>query len=353
MSDKAVDLRLWSDIDTDQILSLFRSELGDHVASYPDYFDWLYCRNPAGRGTICCGQLTDGTVVAFYAVVPIPVICRGTSVVGSLSLQTLTHSDFRGQGLFPRCAEIVYNELKKTGVALTYGFPNQNSYRGFVQKLAFADIGRASLLIRPYDPLALLSSRFAAVQKLNFGHLDRAIIRGVLKKPKQSIKVESISSFEGLPVGRLDEKVKLVLDTDIDWLNWRYLEIPRREYRLVAAGDTNGWLGVAVFRITTWDDVKIGTLNDLFLAPNCGFEVLESLMHQVFSECEENGCAATLCLVSPGSGRFELLKHAGFWLVPSRFEPQPFPVILRGHTVEVSDITIADMEVSFGIYDVF
>jgi hypothetical protein len=48
-----------------------------------------------------------------------------------------------------------------------------------------------------------------------------------------------------------------------------------------------------------------------------------------------------------------MLKRAGFLIVPSLFEPQPFPVILKGHTVAIEGVTVADMEVSFGTYDVF
>ncbi len=353
MADKEIVFRLWEDADESQILELFLRGYGDMEIAYADYFDWEYRRNPAGRATIGCGLTPDGRVVTALAVVPTPVRFRGTLMTAGMLVNGVTLPDFRGRNLFPRCSNLVCEVLGQAGIALSYGLPNPNSYPGLTRKVGYADIGRACLLIRPYEPAALLSARFPAARRLGLGGLDTALVRGLLKKPRQKVAVRTASSFDELPMANLREDVKLAVETDVAWLNWRYIDIPRRRYHLVVAGERDDTRGVAVYRIADWNNVRIGTVNDLFLSPDCGPDVVESLMSHVFGECEASRCAATFCLVSPSSRKLEMLKRAGFWGVPSRFEPQPFSVILRGHTVSTSDITVADMEVSFGIYDIF
>lgn len=346
--------RLWNDADEGQILALVRRNYGDLDPAHSDYFDWEYRRNPLGRATSACGLLEDGTVVSFLAAVPVPVVFNGKAMTGAVLVNGQTHPDFRGQNLFSQCGKTVCRALKEAGVALSYGLPNPNSFPSLTRKIGYTDIGRACLLIRPHDPGALLSSRFPAARRLVGSGVGRAFFRAFLRKPRPEVAVTAISSFNDIPMADLREQAGLTVDnTSIDWLNWRYIGVPRRPYRLIVAGDASHPLGVAVYRITSWDSVRIGTVNDLFLPKHCSPDSVDSLMSHVFSNCEASGCAATFCVMSPASRKLTLLKRAGFWVVPSRFEPQPFSVILQGHSVSISGVSVDDMEVSFGTYDIF
>ncbi len=349
-----VMFRLWNDADEDQILALVRRNYGDIDPSHSEYFDWEYRRNPLGRAISACGLLEDGTVVSFLAAVPVPVVFKGRSMTGAVLVNGQTHPDFRRQNLFPECGKTVCRALKEAGVALSYGVPNPNSFPSLTRKIGYTDIGRACLLIRPHDPATLLTTRFPAARWLGTGGVGRALFRVFLRKPRPKVAVTGIASFNGLSMAGLSEQAKLAVDNaDIDWLNWRYVGVPRRPYRLIVAGDASHPFGVAVYRITEWDNVRIGTVNDVFLPKDCSSDAMDSLMRHIFDDCEANGCAMTLCVVSPSSRKLQLLKRAGMWVVPSRFEPQPFSIILQGHTVSISGVSVDDMEVSFGAYDIF
>jgi len=82
-------------------------------------------------------------------------------------------------------------------------------------------------------------------------------------------------------------------------------------------------------------------------------DAVESILAHILGECEHGGCAATFCLVTPSSRKEHMLKRHGLLAVPRRLEPQPFPAILRGHSVSIEGITVKEMAVSFGAYDVF
>lgn len=77
----------------------------------------------------------SGEPAAFYGVFPYPVNYYGKIILAAQSGDTMTHPNHTGKGLFTTLAKMTYDLCKKEGVAFVFGFPNQNSYPGFVKKL--------------------------------------------------------------------------------------------------------------------------------------------------------------------------------------------------------------------------
>ncbi|GAB4330678.1 MAG: hypothetical protein Kow0099_01360 [Candidatus Abyssubacteria bacterium] len=332
---------------------MVRLNYGEVDTSFGEYFDWEYRRNPEGRATIGCAVAPDGTVCSVLAAVPVPVLFDGRRATAAVLVNGLTHPDYRRLRLFPGVGALVCEDLKRRGVAFSYGLPNPNSYPDLTGKMGYGDIGRACLLIRPHRLSALLSARYSSGFFERLRGLDGFFVRAVAGNARARLSVEEKSSFEGLPLGRLRGDFRINPAMEEGWLTWRYLDIPRRRYRIIATGRDGATNAVAVYRISIWDRLKIGTVNDLFLSADADEDMVEALMSRVFAECEREGCAATFCLVSPGSLKLGMLKRAGFVVVPPRFEPQPFAVIWQGHTAPISDIGVSDFDVSFGMYDIF
>lgn len=74
---------------------------------------------------------------AFYGVFPIQVEINGQKIVAAQSGDTMTHPNHRGKGLFITLAKMTYDLAKELGVEFVFGFPNDNSYPGFVNKLSW------------------------------------------------------------------------------------------------------------------------------------------------------------------------------------------------------------------------
>lgn len=104
------------------------------------FLRWLYVENPHGQvfGT---DAVVDGVVVAHYACVPALVRVRGRANVRALlSLNTATHPDHQGKGLFTRLASDTYERAAADGFEVVFGVANQNSIGGFSRKLGFQDV---------------------------------------------------------------------------------------------------------------------------------------------------------------------------------------------------------------------
>jgi GNAT superfamily N-acetyltransferase len=124
------------------------------------YLKWLYRQNPDGV-FIGADALHGERLAAHYACIPIHARLHGSPVRMLLSLNTATHPDYQGRGLFTRLAELTYEIGARHGFAGVVGIANANSTPGFVRKLGFqlvtplrAMIGVGSLGL---DPVAVRS----------------------------------------------------------------------------------------------------------------------------------------------------------------------------------------------------
>lgn len=109
------------------------------------YLTWLYGSNPAGPA-IGFDAWSGDRLAAHYVCVPVDAVASGRPMRVMLSLNTATHPDFQGQGLFTRLAEATYTLGAQQGVEAVYGVANANSTPGFLRKLGFT-------LVRPLDAL--------------------------------------------------------------------------------------------------------------------------------------------------------------------------------------------------------
>jgi hypothetical protein len=110
---------------------------------YPSlsYLNWLYYENP--RGSVCGYDAFDGDVlVAHYACIPIKI--DGYKFNSLLSLNTATHPNYQGRGLFKVLATKTF-EIASSTFANVIGVANSKSVGGFVKHLGFDAIGNLEL----------------------------------------------------------------------------------------------------------------------------------------------------------------------------------------------------------------
>jgi GNAT superfamily N-acetyltransferase len=110
------------------------------------YLQWLYAANPAGP--VVGFDAWDGDrLAAHYACVPARMRWDAVPRRALLSLNTATHPDYQGQGLFTKLAEATYAAAAEAGFALVHGVANANSTPGFVKKLGFHLVGPLDSLV--------------------------------------------------------------------------------------------------------------------------------------------------------------------------------------------------------------
>lgn len=135
-------------------------------AKYIGYFAYNKARQP----------------VAFYGVIPTLLWHEGKSIIAAQSADTMTHPDYRGLGLFVKLANHTYTLCKLEGVRLVFGFPNQNSLPGFMNKLNW----HSNELMERFEvpvkglPLERLSNKFTSLKAAYLRYQQR-LLKSYLK----------------------------------------------------------------------------------------------------------------------------------------------------------------------------
>ena len=75
--------------------------------------------------------------IAFYGVIPCFIKSGDEIILSAQSADTMTHPEYRNRGLFVELALITFQLCRELNVRLLFGFPNQNSLPGFVNKLGW------------------------------------------------------------------------------------------------------------------------------------------------------------------------------------------------------------------------
>lgn len=229
----ALEYKPYKDGDETQILDLFKASFGVDLS--PAFWRWRQLENPAGGPWT--EMVWDGDRLAgHYAVSAANMSINGEATPACLSMTTMVHPDYRGQGIFEKSAESIYARLAAAGVRLVYGFPNVNSHRPFIQKLAWTDICDT-----PMFKVAVSQTTPAAL----------------------SPSVEEVFEFDAR-FDRLWDRVKgthaIWNWRDSEMLSWRFLKNPINKYRVgvVSNGsEINGYVVVKQYQSTGLDIVDI------------------------------------------------------------------------------------------------
>jgi len=124
-----------------------------HAAVYgktvaPGFFARKYDTGFAGAkhvGYLAYDQ--QGFPIAFYAVIPCFMRFDDGIVLSAQSADTMTHPQYRNKGLFVELAQMTFQLCRSMGIALVFGFPNQNSLPGFLNKLGWVMTERMDCFI--------------------------------------------------------------------------------------------------------------------------------------------------------------------------------------------------------------
>lgn len=163
-----------SDTNLKDLLFLYK-----HAFNENESFDFLKKK----YDTSCFGLKNIGFIAysnknepaAYYGVFPVKAQFNGKEILVAQSGDTMTHPNHRGKGLFITLAKKTYDLAKESGVEFIFGFPNDNSYPGFVNKLGwnhYSNINNYKLLTKslPFEKVAKKFSFFNSYYKLFVNH---------------------------------------------------------------------------------------------------------------------------------------------------------------------------------------
>ncbi|MFC1888814.1 GNAT family N-acetyltransferase [Thermodesulfobacteriota bacterium] len=333
--------RRFRDGDEERLIGLTRSSTGKTLSI--DQWRWLLDRGPGGKGIFRIGD-HDGRAVGQYVILPQRMVIDDREVLGAESLETMTHPDYRKQGMFVTLAKEVYADSAETGVSMVYGFPNTQSHHGFVNRLGFSYFMvpihvrplQAGRLVRSKVPLGRIGEALGGIGQWIY---DRLLSASRMKKTG-NYRIGRADGIDGA-FDDLWERSKGLFPNmvvrDRAYLSWRFEEKPKAGYGILTAREVGGALAAYVItRTFDKDGVRQGHIVDLLCAPD-RIEALTPLLSEALESLRGEGAEAAACMLLRGSPYFRVIRRLGFLAAP-----KSLPFIIRSNRPEVDPSGLED-----------
>jgi GNAT superfamily N-acetyltransferase len=144
----SIEVRAFAPADRPQVLELLAQSLGrEDDPRYSALYAWKHEDNVFG--TSPCLIAADGE-----RVVGVRVFMRwqfehdGTSVDAVRAVDTATHPDYQGRGIFSRLTLAAIERVREDGVGFVFNTPNAQSRPGYL-KMGWQVVGRPPVAVRP------------------------------------------------------------------------------------------------------------------------------------------------------------------------------------------------------------
>ena len=281
------------------------------------HWRWEFEQNPVGDKYIHLA-VDDGDIVGQYAVIPMRMLVMGQESIGSLSLDTMVHPDYQGQGMFVELANSLYSRLSDSGISITYGFPNKNSMHGIFQRLDWKEICEMPILIRPVDFDRSLEKLWGPGVKSKIGSFLGKKYYDIKHKPAklpEDLRVEKVEKFNGVDDlwRTVTNGVKIGAVRDQKYFDWRFVDKPEFDYQIYLLRKGDSSLGYLVTGTMDYWDMKVIFILDLLTE---GSEYAKYLISERIKMAEDE---AVICGLGPVFGPY---KDLGFVSLSKEEFPQ-------------------------------
>jgi hypothetical protein len=134
-----------------------------------DYFPKKYDTTYTGVENVgFIAYNSENMPVAYYGVIPCFIQYGNKIILAAQSADTMTHPRHRYKGMFVELSNMTFDLCRQLDILLIFGFPNQNSYHGAVNKLAWKMTGTMTCFTIPVKslPLESVSKKISIFNKL-------------------------------------------------------------------------------------------------------------------------------------------------------------------------------------------
>lgn len=303
--------------DIGKINDLFVATMGMERSLTHD--QWKFWDNPFGAPYIVVAEVGD-KLVGQYALWPTPLRLGLEEVRGAQSLDTMTHPGYQGQGMFIVLANACFEVAMGRGCEALYGFPNENSYRGFVRRLNWDHSGNVRAFTRLIAPGK--HPRFAGAKGAIADVLANALPSGSRAGVEFRYERPTDEAIEAILASSRKEKEACRVDRTSAWYRWRFAEPSGRSYEWISAYRSQTLVGWAIWGRDILVPYPRALLSDL-IASDATAEV--ALVSAVITRTRANHMTIVSAMTnSPSTGR--ALRRCGF------YNHTAVPMIVRGLT---------------------
>jgi len=266
-----------------------------------------------------------------------------------VTVDGMVHPDFQRRGIWSSLMREGIERLRAEGIDIALSFPgtHRHTYAGFL-KLGWSDVGPVPMLVKPLRLGGFLSRYVRSQRVQTSANRFSRFLAGTHRSRRSSkiggLTIERIQSFDG----RFDwlweqvsPQAKASLVRDQKYLNYRYSDRPGEIYAQFAAcrgKDLEGY--IVVRRSLEMFGLSIGLIMDM--GTTGGADVARSLVDEAVRYLDGQEVDAIGCLMVKHSPNYGVLRRAGFFPVPSRFNPRDYHPVVKADPSKFSSSVTMD-----------
>ena len=213
-------IRAATENDVPAIVELLKLSLGENLLPKSEAFwNWKHNQNPFGKSPVLLME-DAAKLVGVRAFMPWIWTKDGMHFKAIRAVDTATHPEYQGKGIFKKLTLQLVNESKKNDFDFIFNTPNESSMPGYL-KMGWTTAGKLGLRIRPSIPVI-----FNLIGLSKSPHDERALETYDAKK----IVMYSEALKRLIDINRMQRTSFLETEMSIEHLIWRYVSIPIHRY---------------------------------------------------------------------------------------------------------------------------
>jgi hypothetical protein len=330
-------VRPYRDDDEPEVLDLLRGSLGGGPGGQrtPEYFRWKHVDNAFGRSFMIVAQRGE-RIIGFRALMRWRFECDGRIVEAVRPVDTVTHPDERGRGVFSHLTRTALDALQGE-VDLVFNTPNQNSLPGYL-KMGWQVVGQVPVWITVRRPV-----RFARAKLRRSSPAGRPTPPPIAAPSAAEALVDE-GAIESLLEGAEDPSWGWSTPRSVEFLRWRYGRAPLLGYHAVREDRDGAPVGLAFFRLRAEGSLWGLSLADVIVRPG---DVATA--RRLIAAARRSADVAYLAATFPrgtapfrARGRTSLRAPKGMTFVanPLRTDLRPDPLHLGSWALSTGDVEV-------------
>jgi GNAT superfamily N-acetyltransferase len=319
--------------DLEGILSLRRIVFGEMEKDKLDdrFWNWEFREGPDGKAFVYVVE-DEHKIIGHFADIPRRFYVQGEVVLGTLSVDLMVHPDYRRKGIFEAMGTYGVRRVKQENGLFLFAFPiRPETIQGF-KKLGWREVVELPVLVYPIRFVGI-ARRYLSSAALShvFGGISRCfyfLLTGLKRrKGAEEVELEKMDSLDD-QFDTFWEKASTSTFSPImgvrnrNYLNWRYLQHPTRNYSIYRAKRNGEMKGYIVLRRVELLGFNSTVIVDL-LALDEG--ILSVLVEQGIQHSQQEASDLVGFMVPKGHLYHKLLRKMGFLPSFKRFLFMVYP----------------------------